>query len=574
MMRFTGLVLICLLFSFGSRAQDVAAMNAQNKSLNYEETILAYQNLDKLYPNARLFTKGLTDIGRPLHLFVISSDQIFDPVAARTKNKSIILINNGIHPGEPDGIDASVRLSQAYLDGKLPLPDNVVICIIPVYNIDGSLRQGCCTRANQNGPVSQGFRGNAQNLDLNRDFIKCDSENARSFTEIFREWDPDVFIDTHVSNGSDYQYTMTLISTQHNKLGGEAGRFIKNKMTPALFDRMKKAGHEMAPYVNTRKYDFPPENGIFGFMETPRYASGYAALFGSLSFVPETHMLKPFPKRVDATIKLLEIMVNYTSENSAEIQEVRKKDREAVKKQSSFVLAWEADTTHFEMIPFHGFEAEYRTSRVTGLEQLYYNTRKPFTRETRFYDHYLPVEVVNKPSFYVVPQAWKKVIERMQLNKVGMSRLESDTSLLVGTYIIDDFKSGTAPYEGHYLHHSVKLRHERKTLRYHKGDYLIPVNQESNRYIVETLEPHAPDSWFAWGFFDAILQQKEWFSAYVFDEMAEQILKENPALKNEFEEKRKNDPEFSKSSWQQLYFIYRNSAYFEDLKRYPVGRLE
>ena len=574
MKRIVFLWLTLLATSATGIAQNVEAVNAQNKSLTYQETIKAYQELDQKYATAKLFTEGLTDVGRPLHLFVIAADKIFDPAEARSKNKSIILINNGIHPGEPDGIDASVRLSQAYLDGKLPLPENVVICIIPVYNIDGSLRQGCCTRANQNGPVTQGFRGNAQNLDLNRDFIKCDSENARSFTKIFRQWDPDVLIDNHVSNGSDYQYTMTLISTQHNKLGGEAGKFLKQEMTPALFEKMKKAGHEMAPYVNTKKYDHSPESGIYGFKETPRYASGYAALFGTLGFVPETHMLKPFPQRVEATLKLLEIIVEFTSENSQKIIAVRKQDRDSVMNKKSFTLDWEVDTSRFEMIPFHGYEAEYRKSKVTQLDQLYYNRSKPFTREIRFYDHYIPKSAVTKPSFYIVPQAWKRVIELMKLNGVMMSRLLSDSVILAGTYTIEDFKSGTTPYEGHYLHHSVELKYEVKSIQYHKGDYLIPVNQSCNRYIIETLEPNAPDSWFAWGFFDAILQQKEWFSAYVFDEVAEEILATDLDLKKRFEEMKINDQEFAKSSWAQLYYIYKNSPWFEDLRRYPVGRIE
>lgn len=193
-MKFNFKVIVIALFSVVSvaQSQDVEKLNSQNKSLSYDETIAAYQALAKNSKKAKLFTEGLTDCGRPLHLFVISADGTFDPVVARQKGKTVILINNGIHPGEPDGIDASVRLSQKYLDGKKKLPENVVICIIPVYNIDGSLNRGCCSRANQNGPEQYGFRGNAKNLDLNRDFIKADAENTRSFIKIFQKWDPDV----------------------------------------------------------------------------------------------------------------------------------------------------------------------------------------------------------------------------------------------------------------------------------------------------------------------------------------------------------------------------------------------
>lgn len=548
------------------------AAGGAGKSMSYDEAIAFYQHLDNTYKTAKLFTEGLTDVGRPLHLFVISADEKFSASEAKKAGKLVILINNGIHPGEPDGIDASAKLAEELLNGKRTLPANVVICIIPVYNIDGALNRGCCSRANQDGPELYGFRGNARNLDLNRDMIKCDSENARSFTKIFRNWDPDVFIDTHVSDGADYQYTLTLISTQHNKLGGPAGDFLKKEMTPSLFDLMKKRGNEMAPYVNTEKYDESPDKGIFGFMELPRFASGYAALFSCLAFVSETHMLKPFDKRVEATLVFLEEVVAYASINSGKIMDVRKKSRELIRTQPEFALNWELDSARSELISFHGYEAEYRKSTVTGLDQLYYNRAKPYTKEVKFYDEYMPSILVKKPAYYVVPQAWREVIERMQLNGVVMTRLEEDVTLQVETYVIEDFKTGNTPYEGHYVHNSTSLKKEIRNVTYHKGDYKIMVNQDCNRYIVETLEPAGPDSWFSWGFFDSILQQKEWFSAYVFDPVAAKILVENEPLRNEFEKKKSSDPEFAANSFSQLYFIYKKSKYFEDFRRYPVGR--
>ncbi len=228
---FTFALLLYLFFSSSiGNAQDVAALNAANKSVTYDQAISKYKFLDEKYPQAKLIEMGMTDIGRPLHLFVISSDEKFSPEEAKKSGKLVFLINNAIHPGEPDGVDACIRYSERILADKKALPSNVVILIIPFYNIDGAMKRGCCSRANQNGPEAYGFRGNARNLDLNRDFIKCDSENAASFTSLFRAWDPDVFLDTHVSDGSDYQYTMTLISTQHNKLGGPAGKFARRDL--------------------------------------------------------------------------------------------------------------------------------------------------------------------------------------------------------------------------------------------------------------------------------------------------------------------------------------------------------
>ncbi|MFM7080204.1 MAG: M14 family zinc carboxypeptidase [Bacteroidota bacterium] len=569
----TGLILLFFVHTSNANAQSVEQLNRSNISVSWEQAIGIYSKLDSLHSEAKMFEAGSTDVGTPLHVFVISADGDFDIQKAREQQKAVVLINNGIHPGEPDGIDASIRMSEKLLNNKKLIPKNILICIIPIYNIDGSINARCCTRANQNGPIIQGFRGNARNLDLNRDFIKCDSENAKSFTKIFRYWNPDVFIDTHVSNGSDYQHVMTLISTQHNKLGGELGAFLKNTMTPALFLAMEKRGFPMAPYVNTRKYDHPPEGGIYGFMETPRYASGYAALYGSLSFVTETHMLKPFPLRVEATLALLEEILSFTASNREAILKKRKNSLSQWSKNTQHPIEWKVDTTKIEKIRFQGYAHYYQKSPVTGQDQLYYDRKKPFTKDVSFYDEYAGSITIDVPKFYVVPQAWREVIERLQLNRVQMSKLKNDTVVELSTYRIGEYKTTSGPYEGHYVHSDTKIESETKPIRLFAGDWFIPTDQDAFRYIVETLEPHGPDSFFSWGFFDSILQQKEWFSGYVFDGMAEQLLKEDPQLKKRFEDKKANDPEFSKSAFEQLYFIYRNSEWFEDLHRYPVYRV-
>jgi len=562
-------------YSFAVICQEdcnVETLNRDNISVSWQEAIIAYQTLDKEYKEALLVEAGTTDVGKPLHLFILSKDAIFHPETARIRGKLILMILNGVHPGEPDGIDASVRLSQKLLSGKLPLPDNVVIGIIPVYNIDGSLTNRCCTRVNQNGPVKQGFRGNARNLDLNRDFIKCDSKNSKSFTHIFRAWDPDVFIDTHVSNGADYQHVITLLSTQHNKLGGTLGNYIQQQMTPAIFKSMQHRGFPMSPYVNTQKYDTPPEKGIYGFLDSPRYASGYAALYNTLAFVTETHMLKPFPQRVNATLAIMEEFLLFTSQNAKAIRMARNYTRNTFKYSKSHVLDWKVDKNHVEMIPFLGYQHYYQTSPVTGNQQLYYDRNKPFEKEIKYYDQYIASKTVTVPDYYVLPQAWSEIIHRMTWNKVDFQRLTRDTILNLSTYSITSFHTGTEPYEGHYVHSQTKLKEESRRVQLHAGDIFIPTQQDAFRYIVETLEPQGPDSWFSWGFFDSILQQKEWFSAYVFDEMAAKILADNPELKSRLDLKKETEPEFAKSSFEQLYFIYQNSIWFEDLNRYPVYR--
>ena len=177
----------------------------------------------------------MTDAGFPLHLFVVDDSRQFDPASWHTEKKVVIFINNGIHAGELDGIDDSMMLVRDIAIHKIKLPDNVALAIIRVYNFGGCLNRNSNTHVNQNGPIEYGFRGNSQNLGLNRDFTKCDSKEARSFVRKFQYLQPEIFIDTHVSNGADYRHTMTLITTQHDKLGKEQGKYLREVLEPALF---------------------------------------------------------------------------------------------------------------------------------------------------------------------------------------------------------------------------------------------------------------------------------------------------------------------------------------------------
>jgi hypothetical protein len=547
------------------------------RSVTYDECISFYRRLDAKYLNAKLIETGITDIGKPLHCFIISPGGDFNPQSIRRKNIPVILILNGIHPGEPDGIDASMMLADTILStpyGKNLLV-NAVLLIIPSYNVDGMLNRSCCSRANQNGPEEYGFRGNARNLDLNRDFIKCDSENARSFTRLFRTWNPHVLMDTHVSDGADYTYTMTLISTQHNKFHPLLGNFLKQQFTPALFNGMKSKGDEMIPYVNTERYGENPEKGIFGFLETPRYSTGYAALFNTLGFVAEAHMFKPFPQRVQSMYRLLVTLLEETQRYSREIVNLKHQADKACAEMKSFGLKWSVDTTRFDTLLFRGYEIRKEKSSVTGMERIRYDRSAPFERPIRFYDYFMTEIIVEKPAYYLIPQAWREIIELMALNKVEMQRLKKDTILDAELLYIEKSKNTTTPYEGHYMNTVQQMRKEIEKIKAYKGDYLIPVNQPCNRYIVETLEPQGVDSWFVWGFFDAILQQKEWFSDYVFEDIADSLLKSDRQLRSDFNSKQQTDSSFAVDAFAQLYYIYKRSPYFEKTyRKYPVVRIK
>ncbi|CAL1516688.1 M14 family metallopeptidase [Chitinophaga sp. MM2321] len=569
------LIAIAFLCATATQAQNLSTRFEQTngqETATYPEVIKYYQLLTHRFPSLKMLEVGTTDAGFPLHLVIYSPQRDFDFNSLHKKNKRIILINNGIHPGEPDGIDASMMLLRDLAQGKITLPDNIILAVIPVYNIGGMLNRSPWYRVDQNGPDAFGSRGNAQNLDLNRDFIKADSRNARAFQQIYHLTDPDVFVDNHVSNGADYQHIMTLLSTQHNKLGGAMGEFMHNTFEPGLYTLMKAKGYDLVPYVN--HFGETPDSGWVEFSDVPRYSSGYTTLFHTFGFVPETHMLKPYPQRVKATYALLQSFIQFTSEHSEQIKQLRAQAKQAAITQKSFPLSWRFDMSKYSLITFKGFAAGHKPSTISGLPRLYYDRSKPYEKQVRFYNHADPVNFVDKPEAYIIPQGWWAVIDLLKNNKVRMQRLEKDTTILVAAYHITDFQTYPTPFEKHYLHTDIKVTSSKDSIHFRRGDYYIPMNQTANRFLMETLEPTAGDSYFAWNFFDAILGQKEGYSPYVFEDTGAEYLKTHPSLQALLEKKKTTDTAFANSASAQLNFIFKNSPFAEpEYRRYPVYRV-
>lgn len=542
------------------------------ETADYFEAVQWYKDLDKKAATVLVKEMGMTDAGYPLHLVLVSTDATFDPVQWHKQNKAVLLINNGIHPGEPDGIDASMMLVRDIVAKKVTLPKNVVLAFIPVYNIGGCLNRGSTSRANQNGPKEYGFRGNAQNLDLNRDFTKCDSKEAKSFAQVFHFLDPDIFIDNHVSDGADYQHTMTLLTTQYDKLSADLGGWLKDTFEPQLYKGMEEKKWDMVPYVNFETTDFG--KGMDMFFDPPRYSSGYAALFQTIGFVPETHMLKPFKDRVLSTYALMQTFIEKIALNAAELIKQRNKAKAETVKEKSWPLSWKPDSTRFSTITFKGYEQAYKASDATGLQRMFYDHSKPYTRELKFFNSFTPLNFIATPKAYIIPQGWYSVIDLLKLNNVTLKQFSNDTIIDVEAYHIDDYKSYPRPYEKHHKNNGVKVTASNRKIKFLKGDYIIYLNQRANRYLVEMLEPTGDDSFFAWNFFDGILQQKEGYSDYRWDDVAAEVLKNNPALRQQLEEKKKSDVKFAASASAQLEYIYKNSSYYEPgHNRYPVYRL-
>lgn len=538
-----------------------------NTTPTYHDLIEAYELLAKEHDEITFFNMGSSDYGLPIYLCVISDESDSLKVFEKARNSTTVLINNAIHPGEPDGVNACLIWIQNWINTGKSLKGMPTIAIIPAYNVGGMMNRSGTSRANQDGPEEYGFRGNAQNLDLNRDCIKADSKNMFTFAKIFHALDPDVFLDTHVSNGADYQYTMTYIASLRERMAPDLGDLTYEELIPYLHKRSSRRGYDLVPYVHLKGET--PEEGIAVFDDLPRYIMGYASLFNSISFTLETHMLKSFPERVKSTLVFIDETLQWTGKNSAKVESARKKAFAYDRDQVYFKLNYELQDKK-DSILFKGFEASHPISEVSGEKRLKYHRDQPYEKYIPFFRYSKGADSVVIPEYYVVGGECDEVIERLRSNQVEMLIANEIEDSLMTLHILN-FKSPKQPYEGHFLHSKVEIGSYPQKYDPKPGDVIVRTDQRNRRFILSVLEPQAPDSYFAWNFFDSYVQQKEYFSPYVFEDKAAKILAENPELRDRLEKRKTEDPEFASSSWQQLYFVYRNSEFFEpSFHRLPI----
>ena len=549
----------------------------QNQTTTHADCIAWYENLARQYPNVLRFgVVGTSDAGVPIHAGVVSSDGVFDREAIKNSGRPVFFNNNGIHPGEPEGVDGCMALVRDFCTQpeRLAALGRTVFLFVPLYNVDGSLNRANTSRVNQDGPEQFGFRGNSRHLDLNRDFVKCDTLTAQVFNKLFTSWDPDVMVDTHTSNGADYSYTMTLIHTQADKLGAELGGFLRETMLPAIYAEMDARGWPTCPYVNPVKDS--PDHGIADFLETARFSTGYAALHHTIGFMPETHMLKPFKDRYESMRALVETALAFTVTHGARIQALRRAAKDAGRTRKQWPIHWVMDEANPSTFRFKGYEAKYKPSALGGYTRLYYDRSSPWERDIAHYNRFTADVTVTAPKAYIVPQAWREAIERLELNGVQLERVTQDRMQDVAYYHIASVTSRPSAYEGHMFHDDVQLDKRRASVQLRAGDVIVSLDQDQARYVVETLEPLAHDSFFRWGFFNSVLEKKEAYSDYVFEDEAEQLLRDEPALAAKFADWKAANPTPLSNQEAVLDFVFANCDKYREpeWRRYPVFMVE
>jgi hypothetical protein len=439
--------------------------------------------------------------------------------------------------------------------------------------VDGHERFGQYNRINQNGPEEMGWRVTAQNLNLNRDYMKADAPETQAWLRLYTAWLPEFFVDCHVTDGADFQHVATYGIETHDNVAPPVRDWINRTYLPELQRLTTGAGVPVVPYIFLRDEN-DPRKGVWGGTSAPRFSTGYTALQNRPGLLIETHMLKNYKARVDATALILEATIACVNKDAAGLrQAVRSADERAVRNPPVPVpLDFRVGGTPSDSMHYFGYVQRSSPSELSGTNWIAY-TKEPFEAVVPRYDSIRITKAVVPPFAYLIPREWTTVIERLRLHGVDLHRLTKEAELAVEAYRFKNAHWDERPFEGrHTAHYDVEAFSRRE--RFPAGTVVVFLAQRARSVVINALEPEAPDAFAAWGFFDAVFEQKEYAESYVMEEMARKMITERPELLPAFELRLRTDTAFAKSPFERLNWFYEKSAYWDPrVNLYPVVRL-
>jgi murein tripeptide amidase MpaA len=545
----------------------------------YDETIAYARKLAAASPLIRVQSFGQSGEGRELPLVIAAKNGTFTPPQAHGAGKAVLLIQACIHAGESDGKDAGLALLRdiAITKTRAGLLDHAVIVFIPIFNVDGHERFGPYNRINQNGPSEMGWRTTTANLNLNRDYLKADAPEMRAWLKLWNEWMPDLFIDCHVTDGADFRYNLTYQYEHHETVPQSVLAWERDAFDKRIVPATESAGNLLSTYlefIDNRDLT----KGVAAFVPSPRYSTAYTPLRNRPGLLIETHMLKDYRSRVTGTYDFLRCTLEELNRDPQSLlSAVRKADEEVTALGRTYDPA-RRYPLKFELtdkgVPFNLKAVEYRRelSDVSGAVRVVFGT-KPVDVTVPFYDDVKWTAAVTPPLYYIVPPQWKDVIEVLKLHGLHLQRLAQPATLEIESYHFSEARWAPAPFEGRVMpSYKTQLVHERRA--FPANSVVVSMAQPGARVAVHLLEPDAPDSFVAWGFFNTIFEQKEYGEAYVLEKLAREMLAGDESLRREFEQRVATDPKFAASAGARLQFFFDRSPYRDpQLNLYPIGRI-
>jgi hypothetical protein len=556
--------------------QTPAEKTAYDRTPSYADTIAFSKRLADASSSIEFHTFGLSGQRRELPLLIASEAGVFSPKLAKEKGKAVVLIQGCIHAGEPDGKDAGFALLRdiAITKTAAGLLENVVLLFIPIYNTDGHERSSPYNRINQTGPVEMGWRTTATYQNLNRDYMKADAPETRAWLKLWNEWEPDLFIDCHVTDGADYRCNITYHHEHHSGIDAGVLEWERDVFGRRVAPATEAAGNVISWYlefIDNRDLSL----GTRDFNGSPRFSTGYVPFRNRPAILIETHMIKDYRSRVIGTYDFLRSALDEVNRDPDRLLGVgRAADQLATQlteAASVYPLAFELteEVTPFEL---KAFSYETEQSDVSGDLRVVFG-REPLDLTVPMYQTFRVIAAVSPPKAYIVPVQWQEIIEVVKAHGLKSEELTTSAAMEIESYRFINVRWPQVPFEGRHMpSFAVVPIVERR--EFPAGSLIVSLEQPLAKIAINLFEPLAPDSFVRWGFFNAIFEEKEYAEHYVLEALAREMIVNNPRLKAEFQQEISTNPDFASSPAERLRFFYKRSPYWDpQMNLYPVGRI-
>ena len=565
--------------SKGPALQTVAEQSHFLRTGRYDEVVRLCAAYERTWRDAVRCTQfGRTPEGRPMLVLTVSRTGALTPEKARARNLPVMLMQGGIHAGEIDGKDAGFLALRELLSNEVApgALQSFVLVFVPVFNIDGHERFGPWNRPNQVGPQEMGWRATAQNFNLNRDYAKADAPEMQAMLRLLGAWDPTLYVDLHVTDGAEFQHdvsnTLEPFYAGDPQLHPVGGALVKE-----LNAKIAEQGSMPLDFYPSFVVDDDPASGFAAGPPLPRFSTGYWDLHNRFALLVETHSWKDYPTRVRVTHNIIVALAQMMATEGGHWRTVQHEaDTRATQLGGQDVVLDFDNGPHVTTVDFKGYAYTREPSAISGSLVTHYDTGKPQVWHLPFKDVVIPKTHVKAPSGgYIIPAAdaaWMS--EKLTLHGIRFERISKpETAAHLETFRATKVAYSKVPFEGHTtMTFEGQWKPEDRDIP--AGSLFVPVAQPNARVLVALLEPQAPDSFAAWGFFNTAFEPKEYMEPYVAEAVAREILAKDPNAAAAFNQKLATDPDFAASPQARLDFFYRLSpSWDERLNLYPVYRV-
>lgn len=550
----------------GSKWETPAEKNDFETTPSYTETMGWLDALAKASPFISVTTIGKTAGDFNIVMVRVSKENQFH--AGEPTKKPVLLAQAGIHAGEIDGKDAGMMLLRDIVfGGKDTLIDDVNFLFIPILNVDGHERVSPYNRINQRGPNNMGWRTNARNQNLNRDYAKIDTKELRSVLEVINTYNPELYFDIHVTDGADYQYDITYGFIGEWGYSPEISKWLSGKFRPVVDKALTRNGHIPGPLMfAVNGNDFSKGNNDFMF--SPDFSHSYGDVRHLPSILIENHSLKPYKQRVLGTYIFLEAALNELATDHKSLEKAIQKDKNANRKE--IPLEWTFPDSKPDSMTLLGIQSKEVKSEITGGTYTQW-LGKPFSKKIPVLGNTQPAHFVTKPQAYLIPPAYSDIVDRLKAHGIETEVLSRPESLSVDMYRIVKHSFANSAFEGH-----IKVKTQTKTEQQNRifptGTVRVDTNQPLGDLVVLLLEPEFGSSFFQWGFMNGIFSRTEYIESYVMEPYAQKMLDESPELKHEFDAL-KTDSAFMKNPYAVMEWFYKRTPFYDsEYLLYPIAK--